>query len=143
MNKEELKQILEQHKIWVQSKGKEGQQANLKGAILEYADLEGANLEGANLKHANLDGANLKGANLEGAVLEHADLTGAILEGADLQGAILKSANLGHTNLYGAKFSIEFRDCYIFPHATVSKEQLPWLALHPKFAKFLPTLQIK
>ena len=50
MEASELKEILEQHKLWIKTNGAEG-------------------------KHANLTGANLEGANLEGA-----DLTGTILE---------------------------------------------------------------
>ena len=126
--KEELKQILEEHKIWVESRGKRGKRANLQGA---------------NLDSVRLYGANLYGANLQGAILEYADLEGANLKGANLKDVYLEGAYLEGAYLQGAKFSIEIRKCFSFVFAFVSKEQLPWLALHPKFAKFLPTLQIK
>ena len=54
MNSTELKEILDQHKLWLKSDGKEGKRA----------DLRKANLKGANLSKANLSGANLSKADL-------------------------------------------------------------------------------
>ena len=61
---DELKKILEDHRTWVESEGKEGEQANLVGASLSGANLQGANMYRANLQEANLFNANLQGANL-------------------------------------------------------------------------------
>ncbi|HGJ5874728.1 MAG TPA: pentapeptide repeat-containing protein [Arsenophonus apicola] len=79
MNNDELRKILDEHKVWVDSMGKNGRKANLWGANLIRADLQGADLQGANLWEANLiradlQGANLQGANLQGANLIRADL---------------------------------------------------------------------
>ena len=82
MNIDELKTILEQHKLWLEDNG--GERANLQGA-----DLQGADLLYANLRWANLQGANLQGADLQGAGLLYANLRGANLQGADLRGANL------------------------------------------------------
>ena len=90
----ELKSILDQHKSWVETRGKQGYFAYLAGA-----DLTGANLYGAYLWDANLTGANLSGADLGGANLYYADLTGANLSCANLEGAHLKDANLTGANL--------------------------------------------
>ena len=49
MTKEELKVILNNHKLWLGGK-EEGVCADLEGANLSGADLEGANLSGAYLK---------------------------------------------------------------------------------------------
>ena len=46
--------------------------ANFKGANLEYADFECANFEGAYFEDANFEGANLKDAKFEGAYFEGA-----------------------------------------------------------------------
>lgn len=46
MNTDELKKIIDDHKLWLENKG--GQRANLSRANLSGADLEGADLEGAN-----------------------------------------------------------------------------------------------
>ena len=86
LTQEEI-QILQRHAKWLESKGHEGQRANLGGANLWGANLGGANLRGADLRGANLRGANLGGANLWGANLWGADLRGANLGGADLRGA--------------------------------------------------------
>ena len=72
MEQSELKDILEQHKLWLD--GKEGKRANLIGADLTGANLKNADLQGANLTGANLTGANLTGANLTGANLSNAIL---------------------------------------------------------------------
>ena len=85
----ELKSILAEHKLWVETYRVQGTRAILVDAILVGADLRGANLVGANLRGADLVGADLVGANLVGADLRDADLTGANLRDADLTGANL------------------------------------------------------
>ena len=107
MKASELKEILEQHRLWIETNGVQGQyanltHANLTGAILYRADLNGANLTNAYLGGANLTVANLEGANLEGAYLEGAILTGAYLMGANLNDANLTGANLTGANLSNA-----------------------------------------
>ncbi len=101
---ERLKEILEAHRKWVESEGKEGERAklyraNLTGAILTEAILTEATLTGADLTGANLTGAKLTGAILTEATLTWADLTGAFLSGADLTGADLGRANLSGADL--------------------------------------------
>ena len=70
MNKAELNKILDNHKLWLQTNGEQGERANLEEANLEEANLKEANLKWANLGRANLKWANLKWANLEGANLD-------------------------------------------------------------------------
>ena len=72
MDASKLKEILDQHKLWIESAGKHGQRANLSGANLRDANLAGADLLGAILTGANFTGANLTGANLGGAILKGA-----------------------------------------------------------------------
>ena len=73
MNKEELKDILEKHKAWLEGK-----------SYGERADLSGADLRWADLREADLSGAGLRGVNLRGVNLHRADLRGANLNGANL-----------------------------------------------------------
>ena len=94
MEASELKEILEQHKLWLETNGMQGILAYLYGANLKDANLKNADLNGASLYAANLTGANLKGANLKGANLKDAILWGANLTGANLRGANLRGANL-------------------------------------------------
>jgi hypothetical protein len=72
MEQSELKEILDQHKLWLDGRG--GERADLSGA-----DLYCATLSGANLYCADLRGANLEAANLTGADLSFANLTNTIL----------------------------------------------------------------
>ena len=107
MEKSKLKEILNQHRLWLDTNGVQGKRANLRGANLEYADLKGANLKGANLRGADLTGANLHGAKFSDADLSCAslidtNLSGANLQGANLNHADLKVANLKDANLGGA-----------------------------------------
>lgn len=83
MNKEQLNDVLENHKKWLDGE-EDGERANLKGANLSDADLSDANLRGANLRDANLRDADLRGADLRDADLSYANLKGANLRDADL-----------------------------------------------------------
>ena len=46
-SEDELKEILDAHKRWLESEGKESKQANLQGANLQEASLQRANLQKA------------------------------------------------------------------------------------------------
>ena len=102
MSNEELKEILDNHKLWINGEG--GCEANLSGADLCGADLSEANLRWADLSEADLRGANLRWAdlseaNLRWADLSEADLRGANLRWADLRGADLRWADLSEADL--------------------------------------------
>jgi uncharacterized protein YjbI with pentapeptide repeats len=94
----ELAEVLDQHRIWVESGGEGGAKADLCGVNLAKADLTGVNLQGASLQRVNLAGADLSMANLRGASLIQADMRDTNLLGAELRGA-----NLMGANLYGAE----------------------------------------
>ena len=115
MNTDELKTILEQHKLWLENEGgaradlqgADLRDADLRGADLQRADLQGADLRDADLQDTNLQWANLRWADLRGADLQDtnlrdADLRWADLRGADLQGAYLRGADLQRADLRGA-----------------------------------------
>ena len=94
MEASELQEILDQHRLWLETNGVQGKLANLEGADLRGADLRGADLRGADLRFANLTRANLYRADLRFANLTRANLAGANLRGANLRGANLKDAIL-------------------------------------------------
>jgi hypothetical protein len=105
METSELKEILDQHRLWLYAKGGKCAyfyRAKLTGAKLTRADLTRAYLHGANLTRADLFRANLRDAYLRDANLTGADLEGADLTNADIRGANLKDANLTDANLTGA-----------------------------------------
>ncbi len=86
---ERLKEILEVHRKWVESGGKEGKQADLREANLRGVNLREANLQGAGMIKADLQEANLVEANLQEATPLGANFQGAVLRDANLQGAKL------------------------------------------------------
>jgi hypothetical protein len=104
MKASELKEILDQHKLWLETNGVQGERADLtraylRDANLNRADLRGANLSGADFWCANLSDASLTGANLTYANLGYANLTKANLTGANLTGAYLSDAYLSNAIL--------------------------------------------
>lgn len=124
ITKEDLFRIFKKHKKWLDTFGKEGQQADLEGAKLTGTDLSEANLskvklEGADLDSADLHGANLIGANLSGAHLIEANLSWAILREAILHEADLHGADLREADLRGTDLSV----------ANLSKANLSWAYL--------------
>lgn len=94
----EFAQTLDQHRLWIESGGKEGIRGDLSGLNLAGSDLTGVNLQGAQLNKTVLRGADLSMANLRGASLVETDLRDANLLGAEFSGA-----NLMGANLYGAQ----------------------------------------
>jgi len=94
----EVAEVLDQHRTWVESGGKEGVQGDLSGANLIEADLTGAVLQGAQMQKVKLRGADLSMANLRNANLVEADLRETNLLGTEFSGA-----NMMGANLYGAQ----------------------------------------
>lgn len=68
MNANDLKTILEKHKMWLNGEDG-GERANMRGA-----DMSGANMRGADMRGADMKGADLRGADLRGADLRRANL---------------------------------------------------------------------
>lgn len=73
-----IKDVLEQHKIWLDSHGKEGKKAIFKyiltiGFNLQNADLSGSDLKNVDLSVADLSDADLRGANLNDTNLKQED----------------------------------------------------------------------
>ena len=115
---DELRTILDRHRAWVESGGRDGARADLSnidlsavsfdrvnlasaklsGTPLVGAKLNGADLSGAYLVRANLSGAELNLANLTAARLTDATLTAAEFCRADMSGAYLERANLSRAN---------------------------------------------
>jgi len=96
MTNKELKEILDQHQIWLEDRSK-GKRADLRRVDFSGVDLSGVNLSRADLRRANFSGANLVEANLSGAILR-----GVNLQGVDLQGVDLRYVYIGRANLFGA-----------------------------------------
>ena len=100
MDRDELEEILAEHKVWVNTGGIMGKRADLRdsdlsGLSLSKAELGEAKLARANLANMNLSCANLKYANLSRANLQGASLVYANINLAELSGAKLRGADFG------------------------------------------------
>jgi uncharacterized protein YjbI with pentapeptide repeats len=69
MTEEKLKQILEQHKLWLDDPTK-GSRADFSWAYLTHAELREANLRAADFIQATLREANLEEADLTDTILD-------------------------------------------------------------------------
>ena len=99
ITREQLNKILKQHKLWLDTNGKKGKQADLSCTDLSGLDLTEANLRKADLTQANLCKADLTRADLKGVILKHTNLIKANLKEAILIGANLLGAELEDTNI--------------------------------------------
>ena len=80
MEQAKLNKILDEHKLWLKTNGKEGKKADLRSANLSSANLRSANLRSADLRYADLRYADLRYADLRYADLRYADLRYADLD---------------------------------------------------------------
>ncbi|ACL03645.1 pentapeptide repeat protein [Desulfatibacillum aliphaticivorans] len=87
ISNEELQQILEQHKLWVESDERKGQCANLQGAELLRVYIGGRDLRGANLSNSYLGGIRLNGVKLQGADFSGAKIGYGVFTHLDLSKA--------------------------------------------------------
>ena len=93
MNKDELKIILDNHKLWLKEPDNpSGKRANFRNA----------NLSGTDFLDANIRGVNFRGANLRCTDFQNTDLWWANFEDADLSSADFRGANLTWANFRGA-----------------------------------------
>ena len=92
MNPQELKEVLDQHKLWL--KGKGGRRADLSGA-----DLSGADLCRTNLRGADLSGADLRRAHLWSTIGNNRHIKSLRLEEYDVSytGEVIQIGCQQHT----------------------------------------------
>lgn len=130
-----IKTIVDDHKTWIETGGKEGDRATFRNKRLPDVDFGMADLRGAVFCDADLTGASFHGANLRGAHMSRANLTRACLHdaclldvaaynvnftqiaaadmqavggnfcGANFQGAYLRGANFTESDLSLANFA--------------------------------------
>jgi len=98
--RKDLREIIENHALWLESLGETGSRADLSGKNLAYADLVDTQLPDALLHKTFLKGADLTLTDLRGATLVQANLAETTLLGTQLQQASLQAADLhGATGL--------------------------------------------
>jgi hypothetical protein len=139
MIKNELNEILENHKLWLNGEG--GECANLRGADLRYANLYNIDLRCANLNSADLNSADLRCANLRGASLSGANLNSASLYNANLRGASLYNANLYSSNLNNANLNNVKTNMYTIGYNLACSEEGSFIG-YKKAGKYIVKLLI-
>ena len=111
--RKEINEILEQHKIWLESFYQKGARANL-----ENKDLKEINFRHANLKRAILRNCDLRFCNFSNANLNCCDFSGSVMQctsfvHADASFANFDCVELRYSNLEGMNLY-----CTILPAST-------------------------
>ena len=100
MNQQELDQIIENHKLWLESNGNQGKQANLDGETLNYLNLQNADLKSCTFEKSNLQHANLNSSRTWKTSFQNTNLNSAILENTrNLRTCIFDNAIINHTTI--------------------------------------------
>ena len=130
--------VLMHHRQWLESKGRLGKRAELKGidlngrelfgVILTRAVIQDVNFCGANLRTSNFQGASILGCRLSQAHIQWSILTGAVLEGCDVTRANLQFAEVSNATIAGVDFSgAFFHNAYlskaVFRHTNLTLQQ--------------------
>jgi Pentapeptide repeats (8 copies) len=105
LSADEIKQMLAEHRLYLETEYHQGHRANFTSA-----DLSGRDYSGLNLRGIKMDRAVLRGADFTGAHLQRANLIGVIsqearFDSADLSGARLSGANLVSASLQNARLA--------------------------------------
>lgn len=103
----EIEALHRDHKLWLNSGGRQGRRAVLKKTFLTDLDLSGyqfaqASMRGAVLRNVKLCGADLRDCDFSEAVLENVDFSGAQLANATFVRAALQQVSFRHTEMGGA-----------------------------------------
>lgn len=89
----ELDQMLNAHKNWILSNGKEGERAVLQGYNLSARNLACRDLSYIDFSGSRLVGADLQNAKCVDTVFDNCDCTSARFDGADLECASFDGAD--------------------------------------------------
>jgi hypothetical protein len=109
MNKKELKEMLDDHELWLCDHST-GHRAKFSNHTCESINFQGAKLRGAcfyqaDCRHADFSNANLVGVEFIGADLANADFSNADCMGANFSGAKLRRATFREAALFDVDFS--------------------------------------
>ena len=129
-----VKNMLEQHKLYIDTHGAQGELADFRrdplfgklegidfgpdGGLYEFKDylpgitFKNVSLQGARFENLSLMNANLAGADLAGATFKNVDLSMARLDQADIYNTHFENTKLQNANLEGVRGDgVEFRNC--------------------------------
>ena len=93
-----LQDMLDQHKIWLDTKGQQGKRLDVSGMKLSDTDFSGTDLRfiiasNTGFQRCRFDNANLGGANLRFAKMFYSHLNNTVLVGADLYASFSRWVN--------------------------------------------------
>jgi hypothetical protein len=104
ISQSELTDVLEKHRKWLETDGKEGERSNLSNLSLAGLDFRGSDLRKAILRNSDLSKGDFTNAEVNKADLRGAQLAGADLSDADLTDVrSLTEEQLACTDLSNAK----------------------------------------
>ncbi len=126
MTEPELRQILDDHTLWLNHNG--GKRADIEGEVIPLMDLKHSNLAKSNCVNNDFSGLDLRGTNFYHAHLSTCDFTNADLRYVDFGFANLENCNFTGANTEGANFIEAIFDhtkapqlVFIGPHKTSSR----------------------
>jgi uncharacterized protein YjbI with pentapeptide repeats len=100
-----LDELIESHRHWVETSGKEGRYLDLSGYDLRKASaLQGAKMTAVKAQGTLFIGMNLNGIELQHGFLNDADFRSCMLIGADFRGSNLRNGKFSRADLRRANF---------------------------------------
>lgn len=139
MTDDELKAVVDKHKLWLDTNGEDGEQAALQGINLAYRDLSAVDFRRADFTGAELQCVRLARADLRGAVFNYAnmylaDLAKANCQGAKFRKAKLRAAVLSNACLQDCDFTEANMSAARLSRATVTWAEFTYADLSDAFA---------
>lgn len=107
MTQEDIKEIVVEHKLGLDTEWRHGKLADFSGMDLRGLHFKGMNLQEANFQKTNLKGVNFSGANLSGVDFENADLRQANLRNTNLKTACFNEADIRGAKTFGISISYD------------------------------------
>jgi len=114
MNNDWFAFTVESHKMWIESDGEKGAQANFESKNLQeidfnnldlrYAIFKNSNLIRAKIINCQLQGADFSGANLSYSYCEGNDFSYSNLRNTNFEGSLLVDSLLTHVTMYKTNF---------------------------------------
>jgi uncharacterized protein YjbI with pentapeptide repeats len=100
-----IKEIIADHRVWVNTLGREGKRADLIGLDLSNVNLDGVQLQAASLQKSLLSKASFEGGIFTMSDLSYCNARDASFVKADCRGINFSTSRLDHANLQYANFS--------------------------------------
>lgn len=104
MHKTLLSEIIKSHKVWLDTDGREGKQANFYAQNLEEIDLENFDLRYAIFSKTKMIRVKIINCNLQGSDFQDADLSYSYCKNSDFSHSNLKNTNFDGSTILDSNF---------------------------------------